>query len=102
MSRGAARRPAIEFGQGNSPAAVPRDLDWSATLLRESREESQVRVVVDSIAYLGHQVVTGDSRVPGPYVQVRLFGLIEAFGPPAPDPDSGHVYRRLMTSIRLP
>jgi 8-oxo-dGTP pyrophosphatase MutT (NUDIX family) len=75
------------------------DLDWSATLLRESREESQVRVVGDSIAYLGHQVVTGDSRRPGPYVQVRLFGVIEAFGPPAPDPDSGHVYRRLMTSI---
>jgi len=75
------------------------DSDWAATLLRECTEESQVRVVPDSIAYLGHQVVTGDPQAPGPYAQVRLFGAIEAFGPSAADPDNGHVYRRLMTSV---
>jgi hypothetical protein len=50
------------------------DLDWSATLLRDSEEESQVRIVRDSIIYLGHQVVTGDPRMSGHYAQVRLFG----------------------------
>jgi hypothetical protein len=58
-----------------------------------------VRVVPDSVTYLGHQVVTDDPQAPGPYAQVRLFGAIEAFGPPAADPDNGHVYRRLMTSV---
>jgi hypothetical protein len=67
-------------------------------LLRECAEESQVRVAPESVTYLGHQVVTGDPQAPGPYAQVRLFGAIEAFGPPAADPDSGHVYRRLMTA----
>jgi 8-oxo-dGTP pyrophosphatase MutT (NUDIX family) len=75
------------------------DSGWAATLLRESAEESQVRVVPDSVTYLGHQVVTGDPQVPGPYAQVRLFGAIEAFEPSAADPDNGHVYRRLMTSV---
>lgn len=75
------------------------DLDWAHTLIREAAEESQVTVGRNSIAYLGHQVVTGDPQVSGPYAQVRLFGAIEAFGSPARDPDGGHVYRRLMTSI---
>lgn len=74
------------------------DEGWVATLVRECREESQVRLVRDSVAFLGHQVVTGDPRAAGPYLQVRLFGMIEAVGPPAPDPDSGYTYRRLMTS----
>jgi 8-oxo-dGTP diphosphatase len=77
------------------------DDGWTATWLRECREESQVRVVRESVAYLGHQVVTGDLRAAGPYLQVRLFGVIEAVGPPAPDPDSGYTYRRLMTSATL-
>jgi hypothetical protein len=54
---------------------------------------------MDSIAYLGHQVVTGDPQAPGAYAQVRMFGVIQAFGLPAADPDSGHVYRRLMTAV---
>lgn len=74
------------------------DDSWVATLLRECEEESQVRVIQDSVAYLGHQVVTGDPRSAGPYLQVRLFGVIESVGPAAPDPDSGSTYRRLMTS----
>jgi hypothetical protein len=56
------------------------------TLLRESAEECQVALATDSIAYLGHQVVTGDPQAPGPYAQVRLFGVIQAFGLPAADP----------------
>jgi len=74
------------------------DEGWIATLLRECEEESQVRVVRDSVAFLGHQVVTGDPRATGPYLQVRLFGMIGAVDPSAPDPDSGYTYRRLMTS----
>lgn len=74
------------------------DEGWVATLVRECEEESQVRVVRDSVAFLGHQVVTGDPRAAGPYLQVRLFGMIGAVGPSAPDPDSGYTYRRLMTS----
>jgi 8-oxo-dGTP pyrophosphatase MutT (NUDIX family) len=74
------------------------DSGWVCTLLRECAEESQVQVVPDTVTYLGHQVVTGDPQVPGPYVQVRLFGIVAAFDPAAPDPDSGQVYRRLMTS----
>jgi 8-oxo-dGTP pyrophosphatase MutT (NUDIX family) len=74
------------------------DGGWIATLVRECEEESQVRVVRDSVAFLGHQVVTGDPRASGSYLQVRLFGVIEAVGPSAPDPDSGYTYRRLMTS----
>jgi 8-oxo-dGTP pyrophosphatase MutT (NUDIX family) len=74
------------------------DGGWIATLLRECEEESQVRVIPDSVAYLGHQVVTGDPRSAGPYLQVRLFGVIESVGPAGPDPDSGYTYWRLMTS----
>jgi 8-oxo-dGTP pyrophosphatase MutT (NUDIX family) len=75
------------------------DFDWARTLIREAAEESQVTVARDSIAYHGHQIVTGDPRASGPYAQVRLFGAIEALGSPAADSDGGHVYRRLMTSI---
>lgn len=74
------------------------DDGWIATLLRECEEESQVRVARGSVAYLGYQVVTGDPRAPGPYLQIRLFGVAEFAGPAAPDPDSGYTYRRLMTS----
>lgn len=74
------------------------DNGWTDTWLRECEEESQVRVARDSVAYLGHQVVTGDPRADGPYLQIRLFGVLQAFDPAAPDPDSGHTYRRLMTS----
>jgi 8-oxo-dGTP pyrophosphatase MutT (NUDIX family) len=74
------------------------DRGWAHTLLRESAEECQVTLATDSIAYLGHQVVTEDPAQPGAYAQVRLFGVITEFGPSAPDPDSGLVYRRLMTA----
>lgn len=74
------------------------DDGWIATWLRECQEESQIRIARDSVAYLGHQVVTGDPRADGPYLQVRLFGVVESVDPAAPDPDSGYVYRRLMTS----
>jgi 8-oxo-dGTP pyrophosphatase MutT (NUDIX family) len=77
------------------------DDGWTDTWLRECQEESQVRVVRESVAYLGRQVVTGDPRAAGPYVQVRLFGVIEAVDPSAPDPDSGYTYLRLMTSAAL-
>ena len=76
------------------------DRDWAATLIRECAEESQVTLAPATITYLGHQVVTGGPGIPGGYVQVRMFAVIGTFEPVAPDPDSGHEYRRLMTSIR--
>jgi 8-oxo-dGTP diphosphatase len=77
------------------------DIGWTDTWLRECQEESQVRVARDSVTYLGHQVVTGDPRADGPYLQVRLFGVIEAVDLATPDPDSGYTYRRLMTSAAV-
>jgi len=77
----------------------PGDRDWAATLIRECAEESQVTLVPATISYLGHQVVAGDAGVAGTYAQVRLFAVIAAFEPVTPDTDSGHEYRRLMTSI---
>ncbi|WP_301177854.1 NUDIX domain-containing protein [Actinomadura geliboluensis] len=76
------------------------DADWASTLIREAIEESQVVVDRDSVRYLGHQVVTGDPAQPCPYGQVRLFGVIAELTPSAPDPDSGHVYGRLLTSFQ--
>jgi len=75
------------------------DADWAATIVREAAEESQVRLNLATISYLGHQVAAGDPHQPGPYIQVRLFALIEAFLPAAPDPDNGHQYGRLMISF---
>jgi 8-oxo-dGTP pyrophosphatase MutT (NUDIX family) len=78
------------------------DSGWAATLLRECAEESQVRVVPDSVAYPGHQVVTGDPQAPGSYAQVRLFGAIEAFGPPAEHSDeSDHPVRGFSITCRV-
>lgn len=74
---------------------VPVTADGNLVLVRRYLK---ARVLEFSVAFLGHQVVTGDPRVAGPYLQVRLFGMIEAVGPSAPDPDSGYTYRRLMTS----
>lgn len=75
------------------------DADWAATLVREAAEESQVWLSLATISYLGHQVAAGDPHQPGPYIQIRMFALIDAFLPAAPDPDSGHQYGRLMTSF---
>jgi 8-oxo-dGTP diphosphatase len=78
---------------GGKPEAG--DADLAATLVREAFEQSQVRVGVT--AYLGYQEVRRPGRVP--YAQVRMTGVIEEFAPRAPDPGSGRVYRRLMTSL---
>jgi 8-oxo-dGTP diphosphatase len=77
----------------------PGDQNWTATLIRECAEESQVTIIPATVIYLGHQVVTGDPGVSGTYLQVRLFAVIGAFEPVAPDPGTGHEYRRLMRSI---
>ncbi len=73
----------------------PGDADLSATLVREAFEENQVRI--GAVAYLGYQEVRRPRGVS--YAQVRMAGVIEEFAPRAPDPDSGRVYRRLMTSL---
>ena len=67
----------------------------TATLAREAMEESQVLVTM--AAYLGYQDVRrGEDR---PFAQVRMAGLIDRFGPRAPDPDGGRLLRRFMTSL---
>lgn len=95
LLRGEADGARFQLAGGKSEST---DRDWTHTLVRESAEECQVTLAAGSIAYLGHQVVTGDPVMPAPYVQVRLFGLIIGLGSPEPDPDSGLVYRRLMTA----
>jgi 8-oxo-dGTP diphosphatase len=86
-------------GAFNLPGGKPerRDADVTATLVREAFEESQVRV--GATAYLGYQEVRLPGRVS--YAQVRMVGVIEEFAPRAPDPDTGRVYRRFMTSLGM-
>jgi hypothetical protein len=76
-----------------------QDRDWTAILVRECSEESQVPLIPGSISYLGPQVVTGDPGIPASYMQVRLFAVFEEFAARAPDPDGGRIYQRLMTSL---
>ena len=85
-------------GVFNLPGGTPEPEDGGdlvATLVREAFEENQVRVGVT--AYLGYQEVHRPERAV--YAQVRMAGVIEEFAAPAPDPDGGRVYRRLMTSL---
>jgi len=67
----------------------------TATLVREAMEESQV--LVTTAVYLGYQEVRRD--MDPPFAQVRMAGLIGRFGPRAPDPDGGRLFRRFMTSL---
>jgi hypothetical protein len=70
-----------------SPGGTPEawDADLTATLVRESFEENQVRL--GATAYLGYQEVHRPGRAP--YAQVRMAGVIGEFAPRAPDPDGG-------------
>lgn len=88
-------------GAMNLPGGTPEewDEDQIATLIREIWEESQVRIQLGTIAYLGYQKVVRPERAP--YAQVRMAGVIAEFAPRAPDPDGGRIYRRLMTSLAL-
>ncbi|GLW98551.1 NUDIX domain-containing protein [Microtetraspora sp. NBRC 16547] len=75
----------------------PEDEDFAETFVREAMEENDVQV--GPVVYLGYQEV----REPGrpPYAQVRMAGVIRAFDPPCPDPDSnGHICRRLMVPLQ--
>ncbi|MFI6290039.1 NUDIX hydrolase [Nonomuraea sp. NPDC050790] len=74
----------------------PGEAGFAETFIREAREENQVQV--GQVAYLGYQEVI----VPGhpPFAQVRMVGVIEAFGKRMPDPDgAGHTCRRLMVPL---
>jgi 8-oxo-dGTP diphosphatase len=84
-------------GKFNLPGGTPEayDADMTATLVREAMEESQV--VVGEAVYLGYQEVYQGEEVP--FAQVRMAGLIDRFEPRAPDPDSGRLLRRFMTSL---
>jgi ADP-ribose pyrophosphatase YjhB (NUDIX family) len=73
------------------------DEDLEDTLIREAFEETQVRVRRGRTAYLGYQEMRGPGGVP--YAQVRMVGVIGEFGPRAPDPDGGRMYRRYMAVL---
>jgi 8-oxo-dGTP pyrophosphatase MutT (NUDIX family) len=77
---------------GGSPE--PGDADLAATVVREAMEESQVTVT--EVAYLGYEQVHRAGR---PRALVRTVGRISEFHPRHPDPDSGRLFRRLMTSL---
>jgi len=85
-------------GKFNLPGGTPEvyDADMAATLVREAMEESQV--LVTTTAYLGYQEVFREAEPP--FAQVRMTGLIGQFGPRAPDPDGGRLFRRYMTSLQ--
>ena len=84
-------------GKFNLPGGTPElyDADITATLVREAMEESQV--LVTTVVYLGYQEVRRDAEPP--FAQVRMAGLIARFGPRAPDPDGGRLFRRYMASL---
>ncbi|GAB3291154.1 NUDIX hydrolase [Parasphingorhabdus pacifica] len=69
----------------------PGESTYSDILRRESLEE--VTVDIDDPHYLGYQCV--DDGI-APYAQVRMVSRITRVHPPAPDPDNGRIYRRLL------
>ncbi|GAA4615822.1 NUDIX domain-containing protein [Saccharopolyspora hordei] len=69
----------------------PGEVEYRDILRRESMEE--VTVDIDEPHYLGYQCV--DDGI-SPYAQVRMAAVISKVHPPAPDPDSGRTYRRLL------
>lgn len=60
-------------------------------LRRETLEE--VTVEIDEPHYLGFQCVDDGFS---PYAQVRMAAVVTKVHPPAPDPDNGRIYRRLL------
>lgn len=69
----------------------PGESTYSEILRREAFEE--VTVEIDEPHYLGYQRV--DDGI-APYAQVRMVSRISTVHPPAPDPDNGRLYRRLL------
>lgn len=79
------------------PGGKPEDSEsWEETLRREVLEEAQAKV--DSITYLGYQLVEGDGDTP--YAQVRMFARVEELFPVAVDPATGRQYRRTFHKLR--
>lgn len=80
----------------NLPGGSPErfDADPCATVRREAREESQVRV--GELVYLGYEeTLRGDAVC----ALVRMAGRIEAFEPRQPDPDGGRLLGRWMVRL---
>lgn len=69
----------------------PGESAYSDIIRRETLEE--VTVEIDEPLYLGYQCV--DDGIT-PYAQVRMASRITTVHPPAPDPDNGRLYRRLL------
>jgi len=77
-------------GHYNLPGGRPENGEsFTETLIRETEEE--VQVTIDSINYLGYQMIT----LPEAFAQVRLVALIDQIQRPAPDPSTGRQYRRI-------
>lgn len=70
--------------------------DPPSVLARECLEESQIIILAAS--YLGYQEVT-EEEGKAPFAQLRMVALIDRYLPRMPDPDTGRMYRRLLTSI---
>ena len=71
------------------------DVDREATLRRELLEE--VNTTIFEPYYVGYQTVEGDGDRPT-YAQIRMTAIIDTIGESIPDPDSGTVYERLLTT----
>ena len=71
------------------------DVDREATLRRELLEE--INTTIFEPYYVGYQTVEGDGDRPT-YAQIRMTAIIDTIGESIPDPDSGTVYERLLTT----
>lgn len=80
------------------PGGTPEDYDKDriATLRREFIEEANTTLEED-VYLVGHQVVNiGDGTIP--FAQVRMTALIKEIGERKPDPDTGKLWGRLLTT----
>lgn len=77
---------------------TPENYDKSSeeTLRREFVEEADI-ILGDKVCYVGYQEIEGDADKPT-YAQVRYTALIERVDPITPDPATGEVYQRMLTT----
>ena len=77
---------------------TPEDYDKSCeeTLRREFVEEADI-TLGEKVFYVGYQEIEGDGDKPT-YAQVRYTALIDRVDPITPDPATGEVYERILTT----
>lgn len=72
------------------------DSDRIATLKREFLEEVNT-TLKDPIYLVGYQEIDEENGKPI-YAQLRMVAMIDKIGPKLPDPDTGEIYDRILTT----